>query len=164
MHLEFNSKLNGFFNLTDFSCTDINKEVNQRSDFKIIWVKNAEMEFVIDGLPRRIPKQHLVFLTPHHQVYFDFVSEEVSSLSFNREFYCIKDHDHEVSCHGLLFYGSPEVKIIAMNEKEQKSFGLLFDVLIEEFQQNDQIQGRNASDSAQAIDHQRNSIGTGSFK
>jgi hypothetical protein len=53
--------------------------------------------------------------------------EAVIAWQFNREFYCIVDHDKEVSCVGFLFYGTSETMFIALDQPGQRKFrGLLF--------------------------------------
>lgn len=66
--------------------------------------------------------------------------ENVIVYQFNREFYCIKDHDKEVSCVGLLFFGNQSIPIITLDEKENESFKALHKVFLEEIDNKDQIQ------------------------
>jgi len=54
-------------------------------------------------------------------------------LGFNRAFYCIHTNDAEVSCNGLLFFGSDSAPVITLDEKEKDILYTLLDVLEEEF-------------------------------
>ena len=55
--------------------------------------------------------------------YFQFISgKNLVVYQFNREFYCIKDHDQEVSCAGLLFFGNVHIPIIELDNKEHRKF------------------------------------------
>ena len=63
------------------------------------------------------------------------------AIMFNREFYCIRDNDEEVSCNGFLFYGSSQPIIISLDEEEQKEFSKTYSNLEEEFQIKDKSQG-----------------------
>ena len=54
-------------------------------------------------------------------------------LLFNREFYCVHTHDSEVSCNGLLFFGSDFSPILTLNTDEIRRLQTLFSVLEEEF-------------------------------
>jgi len=74
--------------------------------------------------------------------YLQFVSikdagRKVKTLAFNREFYCVHTNDSEVSCNGLLFFGSNYTPILTIDEKETHRLQTLFSVLEEEFQVND---------------------------
>jgi AraC-like DNA-binding protein len=71
----------------------------------------------------------------------EMYQEGIISICFNREFYCIRDNDREVSCQGILFYGSSEPAMISLDEKEEYDFRLLYKVLLEEFENRDHIQG-----------------------
>ncbi|NQY31325.1 MAG: helix-turn-helix domain-containing protein, partial [Flavobacteriaceae bacterium] len=81
------------------------------------------------------------FCTPVNNITIEPFTTGVVSFIFNREFYCIRDHDAEVSCNGLLFFGSSNAPIITLDEKEQERFNLLYLILKEEFETKDQIQG-----------------------
>ncbi len=54
-------------------------------------------------------------------------------LSFNRPFYCIHTNDAEVSCNGLLFFGSDYTPVISLDGAEQHRLETLTGVLQEEF-------------------------------
>lgn len=136
-----NSKDQGIFNLSDFSCSKINEVVNKKETYRIIWVRNGQVRFIVDAIEYLLEKDQMIFLTPLNKVEILFESDQVVSFSFNREFYCISDHDNEVSCHGHLFFGSSQVPIISLNEKERSSFDMLFEVFKEEFNEDDAIQG-----------------------
>ncbi|MDB4439106.1 helix-turn-helix domain-containing protein, partial [bacterium] len=66
---------------------------------------------------------------------------EVTAWQFNREFYCIIDHDKEISCAGFIFYGSTEHLFIQLDEVYQNKIDLLFKIFIDEFNEEDTIQG-----------------------
>lgn len=66
---------------------------------------------------------------------------KLTGFLFNRAFYCIKDHDHEVSCNGILFFGTNDLPIVTIPEDQRGKFEMLYSVFIEEADQNDQIQG-----------------------
>ena len=59
---------------------------------------------------------------------------------FNREFYCIIEHDQEVSCAGFLFYGAQGVLFITLDADEQRRFDALFRVFTDEFSIQDSTQ------------------------
>lgn len=65
---------------------------------------------------------------------------QVVAWQFNRDFYCIADHDREVSCIGFLFYGSAGTIFVHMDETERHKVELLLDIFIDEFETADNIQ------------------------
>ncbi len=60
---------------------------------------------------------------------------------FNREFYCVVDHDEQVGCAGFLFYGSWGQLMLETAAPEQRKLRLLIEVFKEEFDERDDIQG-----------------------
>lgn len=66
--------------------------------------------------------------------------EDIVAWQFNRDFYCIVDHDEEVSCVGFLFYGSSDQVFVTLDETMQFKLQRLLDIFIEEFETADNIQ------------------------
>jgi len=66
-------------------------------------------------------------------------AEDIVAWQFNREFYCIIDHDAEVSCVGFLFAGADQV-FINTDEQDQARLRLLLHIFIEELKTRDNIQ------------------------
>ena len=63
----------------------------------------------------------------------------IIAWQFNREFYCIIDHDAEVSCVGFLF-GSADHLFISLDKEAQQKLKLLSDIFVQEFKTSDNIQ------------------------
>jgi AraC-like DNA-binding protein len=74
------------------------------------------------------------------KVQIDNDSDGLKVLVFNREFYCVHTHDSEVSCNGLLFFGSSISPVLRLDEEEADRLRILFEVLEEEFEEKDQNQ------------------------
>ena len=107
--------------------------------YTFIWPTHTESVLKVDGVPVRLKPNQIVALTPVQRI--EFISgEQLRVYQFNREFYCIKDHDKEVSCVGLLFFGSDHLPIITLTAEEQKKFELVHQVFLEEIETEDTIQ------------------------
>ncbi len=142
MLLEYqDERVNEQFQMSDFTCPDQNIKLSTERLYRVIWVQNGVLDLVVDTVPIRVTGNQIIFFTPHNDVSIQSGDFQLISFAFNREFYCINDHDHEVSCYGHLFYGSSSAPIITLSEKECQSFNLLFKVLREEFEYKDHIQG-----------------------
>lgn len=143
MILKFEEAIeNGKFHFSDFTCPVENSKMNSENLYRIVWVRGKSASFIIDTVPYQVNQNQMIFFTPHNHVEVVSEDHELISFSFNREFYCINDHDHEVSCYGQLFYGSPEAPVITLCEEDQISFGRLMEVFKEEFIYKDHIQGQ----------------------
>lgn len=107
--------------------------------YTFIWAQESFIEIVVDGVPITLEPQQIISLTPIQ--YLKFVAGKGCVVyQFNREFYCIKDHDREISCVGLLFFGNQSIPIITLDEKEQNSFTILHQIFLEEIENKDPIQ------------------------
>ncbi|TPN81672.1 helix-turn-helix domain-containing protein [Aquimarina algicola] len=107
--------------------------------YTFIWPQSENIIIEIDGIITTIPADHIVVLTPNQ--YFSFKEgSDIIVYQFNREFYCIKDHDKEVSCMGVLFYGTNSPSIVVLSPKEKDKLHTLHKVFLEELQTVDTIQ------------------------
>ncbi|MGK0430754.1 MAG: AraC-like DNA-binding protein [Psychroserpens sp.] len=127
--------------LTDFNCASFEKRLGTGDFYKIIWAKDNEITIDIDGYPVTLEKSQVLFCTPFNMIQIEPFLKGAMSIVFDREFYCIRDHDHEVSCNGFLFLGSSAPTMVDLTEKERKSFELHFMFIEEEFETKDLIQG-----------------------
>lgn len=133
--------LHGSLILTDFNCASFENRLGEGDFYKIIWAKDTDIVLGVDGYSITLKKDELLFCTPLNMIQIEPFLKGVTSLIFDREFYCIRDHDHEVSCNGFLFLGSSAPTVVALSKKERKSFELHFMFLEEEFETEDHIQG-----------------------
>jgi AraC-like DNA-binding protein len=133
--------LHGSLILTDFNCASFENRLGEGDFYKIIWAKDNDIVLGVDGYSITLKKDELLFCTPLNMIQIEPFLKGVTSLIFDREFYCIRDHDHEVSCNGFLFLGSSAPTMVTLSEKERKSFELHFMFLEEEFETEDHIQG-----------------------
>ncbi len=107
--------------------------------YTFIRATTTSVNAIIDSIPITIAPNQIVSLTPNQ--YFQFIDgSDIVVYQFNREFYCIKDHDKEVSCIGVLFFGNTTIPLITLNATEAHKFCLLHEIIIEEFDTVDTIQ------------------------
>ncbi|WP_438422373.1 helix-turn-helix domain-containing protein [Aquimarina macrocephali] len=107
--------------------------------YTFIWVRDTNINVEIDGISTTVKKNKIIVLTPNQ--YFKFIDGSNALVyQFNREFYCIKDHDKEVSCVGVLFYGNTTISIVNLNIKEQNKLDQLHKVFLDELDTVDTIQ------------------------
>lgn len=109
--------------------------------FKIIWNRSSPVNLSISGLEVRLRQYDLICLTPLQEPDFSNLGDGYYRLLFNREFYCIHENDNEVSCDGLLFWGSSELPVLSLDEQDIPQYETLFQVFIDELDTRDRIQG-----------------------
>ena len=107
--------------------------------FTFIRSQECSVQFKVDNIPYELAINEVASLTPNQK--FEFVSGKSPIVyQFNSEFYCIKDHDKEVNCMGVLFLASTVVPIFKLNDDEVLKYNFLHDDITQEFLNQDSIQ------------------------
>lgn len=105
----------------------------------IAWNQGETQDVTIDNVCYDFPSGSILCLMVNESFNFS-APKDIVAWQFNREFYCIVDHDKEVSCVGFLFYGAPQRMFIALDTKEQNKIDRLLQVFLDEFDTPDHIQ------------------------
>ncbi|MGN6214439.1 helix-turn-helix domain-containing protein [Parafilimonas sp.] len=117
--------------------------LNKPSPYPIntfVYNKGAAQEVVIDEISYTMPGTCILPLVSNQH----FVFEHPGSLTawqFNREFYCIVDHDAEVGCVGFLFYGIRHPMFIVLDKQEAEEMAHMEKVFSSEMMLTDNFQG-----------------------
>ena len=136
-----NIKEGGRFIVTSFQCGTSLQLLQEKGLYKIIWCTEGEERLIIDGYEVVLKNNQVLFCIPENRIVFPEHTKTLIAFIFNREFYCIQHNDAEVSCMGLLFYGSSTAPVIELNEKDQRSFNAMLVLFQEELATKDHIQG-----------------------
>lgn len=141
MKLEYQDTIeDSSFILTNFNCAPAQQLLQDQGYYKILWARQKACSIVVDGYDVHLSLHQVLFSTTLNVLEIPKESG-IIAIVFNREFYCIRDHDHEVSCNGMLFFGSSQPPIITLTDREIDSFETMFTVFKEEFETRDHIQG-----------------------
>jgi len=105
----------------------------------IAWNNGPDQTVTIDGISYAFTAQTILPLMVNQTFTFE-KPDQIIAWQYNRNFYCIIDHDKEVSCVGFLFYGSAEIMFIELDEQQQKKLNMLLLQFIDEFEDADAIQ------------------------
>ncbi|WP_222982292.1 helix-turn-helix domain-containing protein [Flagellimonas meishanensis] len=143
MKHQFNdAKLGAILGFTDDIAKDENAFETTANTIKFLWNKNHRaVTFMVDGVNVELLPNQMVTITNLHVVSFAKMDLPLAAILFNKEFYCVFDHDSEVSCNGILFYGTQDLPIITIPEAQSIKYDLLYGMFIEEFATPDNIQG-----------------------
>nr|WP_288933661.1 helix-turn-helix domain-containing protein [uncultured Allomuricauda sp.] len=143
MKYEYNdSKLGAILGFTDDIKRDQERFSVTSKTIKFLWNRNdCPLTIQIDGMDLELLPNQIITVTYLQHVSYSETKLPLSAILFNREFYCISDHDSEVSCNGILFFGTQDIPIITIPKGQLKKFNLLHDMFIEEFSTPDNIQG-----------------------
>ncbi|SEN87651.1 transcriptional regulator, AraC family [bacterium A37T11] len=105
----------------------------------IAWNNGDEQHVNIDGVNYVFPAQSVLPLMVNQSFTFE-KSAQIVAWQFNRDFYCIVDHDKEVGCVGFLFYGSGGILFARLDKSHQRKIKLLQQVFVEELNTHDHAQ------------------------
>lgn len=106
--------------------------------FTIAWNTGPATVITIDEMEYEFLHNSLVTLLFDQTFTFEN-ADDIVAWQFNREFYCIMDHDHEVSCVGFLF-GSTDHLFIKLDDRAIHQLELLRDMFKNELTITDNIQ------------------------
>lgn len=109
-----------------------------RKYFTIAWNRGKKQTVNIDGAAYEFAPDTILPLMFNQTFSFENAADIVA-WQFNREFYCIIDHDAEVSCVGFLF-GLGDPLFISLDDQSQGKLKLLLNVFTEELNTRDHIQ------------------------
>jgi AraC-like DNA-binding protein len=134
-----NEKIDAAFYLTDYGKI-AELLVREGSFLKFIWVTEGALGLKLDGTAITVNAGEIICCTYLHKINILHHSGSAYLLMFNREFYCIHTNDEEVSCNGLLFFGSDFSPVLRLEELEIIRLNTLLEVLKEEFETIDKNQ------------------------
>ncbi len=106
----------------------------------IFYNKGKEALINIDGVDYKVPEGTTLPLA-YNQSFKWLSCDNVVAIQFNRDFYCIINHDAEVGCVGFLFFGPNPIMLIEMKKEEKESIDKLYELFIEELNNDEDIKG-----------------------
>jgi AraC-like DNA-binding protein len=138
--MKITGKNNDFIELKELAIPDCGIfDAPESSSLTVIWFKTNNNQFVIDGKPYTFNKNEIIFLTEFHKV--EVIKKGVTKfLRFNRSFYCVIDHDKEVGCKGVLFFGASQVPVICIPNEELEQFESVWRMFMLEMEAYDNLQ------------------------
>ncbi|GAB4237611.1 MAG: helix-turn-helix domain-containing protein [Ekhidna sp.] len=128
------SQTNGSIRIIYDESSFKNKSYEQadQSTLSIAWNRGKEVEVQVDDQLLTLKHREVMVFSSNQS--FEFKdARKVVIWQFNRSFYCIVDHDEEVSCAGLLFYGHREIPRICISHDEAERLSTLVLIFQEEF-------------------------------
>lgn len=111
----------------------------KESELSLIWFKSDNNKVTIDAVDYVFNNNDIISLTEFHTINAESL-QEATFIKWNRSFYCVVDHDSEVGCKGILYYGASTVPIISLDEKHVDILTTLFKMLYIEMESRDNLQ------------------------
>ena len=105
-----------------------------------VYNKDEAQHVIIDEIAYTMPAASILPLVSNQHFSFEH-PDKLVAWQFNREFYCIVDHDAEVGCVGFLFYGIKHPMFITLSPSEKETISQLEKAFSDEWQSSDNFQG-----------------------
>lgn len=134
----YTGQINEFIRLDEVSslnCYLLKEKISE--GLSVIWTL-GELIIKVDGVEKQFNANEILFLTEFHTIEILKI-ENVKLVRFNRAFYCISDHDNEVGCKGILFFGASQLPKISIPEKELEKFETLWKMFSIEMESSDDL-------------------------
>lgn len=112
---------------------------NTSNGQSLLWMTADDNQLNIDGKDYTFQQNEVVCLTQFHRVRVRKVSR-MRMVRFNRPFFCVIDHDSEVGCKGVLFFGASQLPVFHIPLEELEKFDILWRMFSIEMQSKDSLQ------------------------
>ena len=136
----FNGSTNEFIRLEEITarnCHFLKEQIE--SALTMVWFTSDGSTVTIDGVDMDFKKDQILYLTEFHKIEVKTISS-ARMVRFNRPFYCILDHDSEVGCKGVLFFGASQLPRIDIPSGEVRKFENLWNAFMMEMESVDELQ------------------------
>lgn len=138
--MKYLGQTNEYFEVIEITKTNYHvlKE-KQEGVLSLIWFDDDQTQMTIDAINFNFSRNQIICLTEFHQIEIKQVGQ-LKLLRFNRPFYCILDHDSEVGCKGILFYGSSNLPLLKPNTEDIEILETVWKMLLIEMASQDNLQ------------------------
>jgi AraC-like DNA-binding protein len=118
-NFEYKGQTDEYFHITDINTFNHNLITDKKEGLlSILWFVEDDNKFIVDAQEHTFDKDQIICFTSFHNIEIKKLGK-ARFLRFNRPFYCILDHDSEVGCKGILFYGSSNLPVLRPDEEEK---------------------------------------------
>jgi len=105
----------------------------------VVWFQEDQNKLIIDSVPYSFQKDEILCITSFHKIKVEKLGK-TKVLRFNKPFYCIINHDSEVGCKGILFFGSKSLPILKPKAEDITAIKSLTEMVQLEMQSRDELQ------------------------
>ncbi len=138
--MKYIGKSDAYFEITELSQDNTRSlQQSQPSELSLLWFQSDNNQLIIDSVPYSFNTNDIVCLTEFNKVEIVALSS-AKLLKWNKHFYCIINHDSEVGCKGILFYGASTLPLITPCEKDLEIFSSVWKMMELEMLSHDSLQ------------------------
>ncbi|BDS09911.1 helix-turn-helix domain-containing protein [Aureispira anguillae] len=138
--MKYLGSTNEYFEVVDITQHNcyLLKEIEDEQ-LSLLWFTSDDNRLVIDAIEYSFDNNQILCLTEFHRVQPQQI-QSLKLLRFNRPFYCIANHDSEVSCKGILYFGSSNLPIIHLSPQDADILDTVWKMLCIEMESRDNLQ------------------------
>ncbi len=107
-----------------------------KTNLSIIWNTGKKASFSIDKQEIIVEKNCVIFLTEFHKIK-ESKFDKLNIIQFNRDFHCVENHDQDIGCKGLLFFGAASIPKISIKQNEIAKYLTIWDMFMMELEEKD---------------------------
>ncbi len=136
----FRGRTNEYLQLANIECDkDFQQKEPLESSLTFVWFEKEGQSITIDNVEYQSSANEIFCLTEFHKVNVSGICN-AKLLRFNRIFYCVIDHDSEVGCTGILFFGASTLPKFVIPDEELEKFQTIWKMFELEIQSHDDLQ------------------------
>jgi AraC family transcriptional activator of pobA len=138
--MDYIGKNGEYFEVIDV--TQNNYEVlkgSKENELSLLWFTTDNNQIKIDSIEHTFNLNEIICITEFHKMEM-YNIKGLKLLKFNKPFYCILDHDSEVGCKGVLYYGAYSLPIIQIPKNDIEILETVWKVLFMELGSSDSLQ------------------------
>lgn len=138
--MNYTGKKGEFFEVTTINSFN-HHLLNQSksSELSLLWFESDNNQFQIDSVTHTFNTNDILCLTEFHEVEVLNI-ETARLLRWNKHFYCLLNHDSEVGCKGILFFGAHNLPVIHPSQQDVVAMTNVWRVLEQEMASHDNLQ------------------------
>lgn len=140
-HTYLNIKISAYFSLKSIdSFLNSSSSFQTHEWFSIFVISSLDGYFLVDDSEFKSISPSVLFITPGQIISVKNVKScKGYIVSFNKEFYCIEYHDHEISCKGLLFVNNFSIVKITLDNQQKTIYDNTIKEIANELESNDEM-------------------------
>lgn len=104
----------------------------------IAWNRGGATKVWIDEVPHTFEANTVLPIMLNQSFRFED-GADIIGLQFDRNFYCLQNHDSEVGCYGFLFFGPQPTMFVHLQPEDQLRMEQLYQQFNEEFSNKEDI-------------------------
>lgn len=137
--LIYQGKTDEYFEVLNIESGDMLPNDVIDGQLSIYWFEEDDNCLIIDSKDYVFNKNQLICLTSMHKVIVQKLGK-VKYLRFNSPFFCILNHDSEVGCKGILFFGSSNLPILNPRPEDFSILETVWKMILIEMESRDNLQ------------------------